>query len=275
MSNQEYTEEEINLRDYLKVIIKRKKLILTVLFVFIITTAILSLLVPKIYLSTSTIQNGNFGEPLIKKAETEEIIKSYDFLARIINGLGLKIGVEKLRRLIMIGNIRDTDFFWLKVRYKAKDTSLKICQAISNLYLAQGNNLYQQRVDVVNQHLKEVYGQIKMVQSAIEDIQNRLRPNHPVLERMSKGAPGLNILFLQNTLSNYQSTLSSLFNQKQDLQLTLHKAKELKLISSPVILEYATQPNIILNIILSGIIGLTFGILLAFFRDYWEENKST
>ena len=55
MSEQEYVEDEINLRDYIKVILKRKKLILTVFLVAVITTTVVSLLLPRVYEATTSI----------------------------------------------------------------------------------------------------------------------------------------------------------------------------------------------------------------------------
>ena len=48
-------EKEIDLRDYINVITKRKKTILTVFFVAVITTAVASLLMPRVYQATTSI----------------------------------------------------------------------------------------------------------------------------------------------------------------------------------------------------------------------------
>ncbi len=55
MSNQEYGEDEINLRNYIMVMLKRKKLILAVFFGTLITAAIASLLMPGVYQATASI----------------------------------------------------------------------------------------------------------------------------------------------------------------------------------------------------------------------------
>jgi len=56
MDNQQsQLEDEINLRDYINVIIKRKKLILAIFLVSVITTAIVSIMMPKVYQATAFI----------------------------------------------------------------------------------------------------------------------------------------------------------------------------------------------------------------------------
>ena len=59
MPNQNYAEDEINLRDYINTILKRKKLILSVFFVAVVTTAVVSFLMPKVYEVSMLIEPGN------------------------------------------------------------------------------------------------------------------------------------------------------------------------------------------------------------------------
>lgn len=65
MPNQEYAEDEIDLRKYIEVILKRKKIIFGVFFVVVITITIISFLMPKIYEATSVVQIGNIDGLLI------------------------------------------------------------------------------------------------------------------------------------------------------------------------------------------------------------------
>jgi len=55
MEEKEMKEYEVDLRDYIKVILKRKRLILTVFLVAVITTAVVSLLMPEVYQATTSI----------------------------------------------------------------------------------------------------------------------------------------------------------------------------------------------------------------------------
>jgi len=272
MPEQDYAEQEINLRDYINVIIKRKKIILTVFFVSVITTAVFSLIMPKVYLSTATIQNGIVGELLIKKSVAEEIIKFYDFLNPIIKELKLETNVERLKRAIKVEVINDTDFLRFKVEYKDRDVSLKLCQSIVNSFLAQANNLYQQRLNLVNRHIEELNSQIKSIQSDIERTQGLIQ-NLAVSEKIGEPERGIRIVLLQNTLPNYQANLISLLNLKNDLQLTLIKAKEFKLIDQPIKPKYPIKPNKRQNVVISGVISLMFGVFLALFIEYWEKSK--
>jgi uncharacterized protein involved in exopolysaccharide biosynthesis len=267
----ESKEDEVNLHEYIDVIVKRKKLILIIFSSAVITAAIISFLMPKTYLSIATIQFGSVGEPLIKKSEAEESIKFYDFLYPIIKELKLETDVQKLKKAIKVEGVKDTDFFQLEVEYKDRDASFKLCKEISASFLAQANNLYKQRIDLAYRHLEELDRHMKSVQSDIVNTQ-KLISNLSTLQRLADTDAGIKLILLQNTLPNYQVNFMSLINQKNDLLIALFKAKEFKLaelVSNPK----PIKPNKILNVTIFGIIGLMTGIFLAFFIESYEKEK--
>jgi len=271
MSNQEYREKEVELRDYLNVVIKRKKIILTVFFISIIVTTIISFMMPKTYLSTAVIQDGVIEEPLFKKSETEQMVKFYDFLNPIVQELKIETNAEELKGFIKIESIKNTDFFELKVEYKNKDISLELCKSIANAFLIQANNIYLERVNLVKHSLAELDKQAESVHSDIKRTQE-LIDNLSMSQKIAKTETVARIILLQNTLPNYYTNFLSLLNQRDVLQLSLVKAKEFKLIEL-VESEAPIKPNKKLNIAISAIVSLIFGAFLAFFVEYWEKQK--
>jgi uncharacterized protein involved in exopolysaccharide biosynthesis len=72
--------QEITLRNYIEVVIKRKKLIFIVFFLSVITATAINLTTPKVYVATAVIQNGYIDSPIIKIAEAASIIESQAIL---------------------------------------------------------------------------------------------------------------------------------------------------------------------------------------------------
>lgn len=167
MAKKDQAETEIRLRDYLDVIIKRRTVILTVFFVSVSTTAIFCFLSPKVYKATATIQNGFLEEPLTKKTEIENILKSHDFLIPIIEEHNLKIDPLKLKDAIKISDIKDTDYFIVKLEFLGKDNAMLLCEAIANSYLNFGRAIYDQRLRLINEQIKTIKEQINSVQADI------------------------------------------------------------------------------------------------------------
>lgn len=69
-------EQEIDLRDYINVILKRKWIIIGIFFVSVITTIVVNLRLPKVYETNMIIENGLLDGEIIKKAEGRELITS-------------------------------------------------------------------------------------------------------------------------------------------------------------------------------------------------------
>jgi len=274
MIKKDQTETGIQLRDYLEVIVKRKMVILTVFFASVLTTTLICFLSPKIYKATATIQNGFLEEPLIKKTEIENILKSHDFLSPIIGKLNLKIDPLQLKKAIKVIDIKDTDYFIIELEIVGKDNAMHYCEAIVNSYLNFGKAIYDQRLKLINEEVKISREQINSIQADIT------RTNKLITElSLAKGAASERVStalgLLQNTLPSYQNNLNTLINQKDELKLLLAKAKEFKLIDPSAISRFPIKPNKRLNISMAGVLGLIFGFLLAFFIEYWEKTNKT
>lgn len=143
MENQQYLQEkEINLRDCINVMIRRKKLILSVFLIAMVTFTIVSLSLPKAYEITSTVQLGSVNGLLIGKEDAKEIILNQNSLLSIIKELNLKTEVERLRKNIKINDVNGTDLLKIKMEYADADTALKIADAILNPLITQGRGIY-------------------------------------------------------------------------------------------------------------------------------------
>jgi uncharacterized protein involved in exopolysaccharide biosynthesis len=266
---QQIHEDEIDLRELINVIIKRKKLILGIFLASVIITAVISFLTPRTYLSTAIIQTGIVDTPLIGIAEAAQMMKVQDFLNPIVKELELKVAPESLKSAINLKGIKDTSLIQLEVEYQGMGTSYKLLRAIVSSFLAKNNELYQQRMDFINQQIKESDTQIDSVQSDISRTQELIQ-NLSLSEKISETDAGVKIILLQNTLPSYYDNLTNLFRQNNNLRLILIKAKEFELVDltkpTPI------KPNKKLNIALASVLSLMFAIFLAFFMEFWQKS---
>ncbi len=272
MSNQEYVEDEINLRDYIKVILKRKKIILTVFFVAVITTAIASFLMPKVYEVTSTIQIGRIDELLMEKEKVKEILSGQNLLEPIIKELDLDIEPDKSSRNIKIEDIKNTNLLKIKVQYPDPEMVVKINKAIADSFVSRGQGIYQERLSLINERLKELEIEIKDTEEDIKRTQS-LIIKVAGLTTIPQQEVTLRTILLQNTLSNYKNHLSTLKDRRNELKIALFKAEDFKIVEQPIEPKYPIKPKKKLNILISGIFSLMMGIFLAFFMEYWQSPK--
>lgn len=266
----EHLEDEIDLRDYIRVILKRKKVILAVFFVAVITATIVSFLMPKIYETTSVIQIGSIDGLLINKQEAKEILLSNIFLEPIIKELNLVVSPKQLN--IKIEDIGDTNLLRIKVEYPDPDKVVKINMAVANSFISQSQLIYQQRLSLFNERLKELEVEVKNVQDEIKRTQD-LIAQVSTLSGISQQEVGLRIILLQNTLPNYEEHFNNIMNQRNDLKMLLTKAKDFKVTDFPLKPDSPIKPNKKLNIAISGVVSLFIGIFLAFLIEYRDKIK--
>jgi len=273
MENQQYVQEdEIDIREYINVIVRRKKLVLVIFLVSVITSAIVSLMMPKIYEITSTVQLGNVNGSLINNEDVKAIILNQNSLSSIINDLHLKISPESLQKAIKISDITGTNLLKIKITYPGIDTALKINDAIVNPLIVQGQNKYQERLALVNERLTELEAEIKNAESDIVRTQT-LISGLPSVRGVSQADVSLRIILLQNTLPTYESNLTALRNQRNGMKLALIEAKDFKVFDAPIRPKYPVGPKKALNVIIAGILSLIFGAFLVFFLESLGKNK--
>ena len=274
MPNQTH-KDEIDLREYVNVIIKRRKIILTIFFVSVITTAIVSFLVPKVYEVTTVIQLGNIDKLLISKDEAIATILNQNFLSSIIKQLNLSdMFVERLKKYIRTEDIKDTNLLKITIEYPGLATAFKINDALINPLIAQWQDIYQQRLAVIKARLEELITQIGNVEKEV-DMTRSLIVNLPNTPGISPAEESLRMIILVNSLPTYETYLTSLKDRRNNLQLLLlSDAKEFKIVEKPFTPKHPIKPNKKLNVALSGIVSLMFGIFLVFFTEYWEKSKN-
>ncbi len=273
-TQQQPIEDEIDLRDYINVIIKRKKFILTVFFVSVITTAIVSFLEPKVYEVTTMIQLGNIDRLLITKDEASAAILNQDSLSSIIKQLNLSgMYVERLKKYIKIEDVKDTNLLRVTIEYPGLATAFKINDALINPLIAKWQDIYQQRLAVIKVRLEELITQIGSVEKEVDRTRS-LIAELPKIPGISPAEESLRMIILVNSLPNYETYLTSLKDHSNNLQLLLvSDAKEFKIAEMPITPKYPIKPKKKLNVAISGILSLMFGVFLAFFMEFWQKGK--
>jgi uncharacterized protein involved in exopolysaccharide biosynthesis len=265
--------DEVDLMEYINVLIKRKKLVLQIFIIGVIISSAVIKLMPKVYEISSTIQLGSVSGFLISKEEAKEIILSQNSLQSIIKELGLKIEIRNLQDKIEINDVSGTNLLMIKLDYFDIDTLLKINEAVLKPLLVQGQALYQEKVAIIHERLKELDAEIKNSEGDIARTQ-ALISGLPNSNNIAQSEVSLRIILLQNTLPDYESTLSALRNQRNALKLALVDAKDFKVIDQPIRPNHPRGGRKIRNAIIAGFVSLILGVFAGFFAEFWQKNKA-
>ena len=264
--NREYNDE-INLYDLWKVIAKRKKLIIGLFIVIIVSTAIGSFLMPDIYR----------GETVLI------IIKSDVITAKELTGLIGRIDREKQLSMVpkSYPNVTDIKFNTIKDSNKDsnKDSKDKIVVTID-----------AKKIDDIPKALLEVIAylnNINVIKSAVSRNKEILLSQSAELSDIIKSSPDLlstsNKLFKAGKLStmgfNPIEINKKIVETKIELlaveqQLSRLNKGGIEIAAQPYISNHPVSPKRLLNVVVAGISSLLLGIFLAFFIEYIGNIKN-
>jgi len=246
--------DEINLYDYWKVIVKRKRLIIGLFLVAVLASAIISFLTPKIY-------------------KGEVVLKLPALTAKELLGIIGKIDAEKIKKFLpttqhLITNIKLTapkdsiDKFQLIIEARNTDA---LPQAATE-FVAYLNNfsLINRAVEEERQRL---FKQSEELSKVVEH-SNELAEAYKKLLKDGKLVPlGFNPVEIRKRVSDIEM-------EKFAIDQAIQRPKGVEMLEKPYILKNPVKPKIKMNIALAGIASLFAGIFLAFFVEYVERMKN-
>lgn len=180
MPDREEWEEEIDLREYINIILKRKILILSIFFISVITTTVVNFLMPKSYEISMIIEPPKSG--VTEKGEIIYLDSGPAFVEVI------KTGVYNLKILEKIGN-KGLDIScinninWVKVSLNINEKMLEQGKEVLNTLFELITSYYQKRVE----HRKELIAMsINGVKNAIAIIENNIEKKKQELKILNE-----------------------------------------------------------------------------------------
>lgn len=292
--------EEIDLMDYVKVIIKRKKLIAGVLVVAVVTAGVISLVMPKVHKIDTAIEigvvsneSGNIEDP----AQVLEKIKGdvYGITVRE----KLNISEEKFPK-INAENKKDTNLITLQIDSDKTDQAKSVLDEINNLIIGKheekvkdSKDLLSKQIELKKKDIETANNDIERVKAKIgflEEERNNLEAKVTALQKVlvyRQDAGSQFALFdtkekleskkqeienrhmevnsLENRINAIGGEINSLEKQIKDIRLT-------KVVKIPTVSEKQVSPRPVLNVGIAGVLGLFIGVFVAFGKEWWEKN---
>lgn len=250
MSESRNHNAEVDFREYIEIVVKKKKIILSVVFLTVIISAIFLFFLSKTYESKAIIQSGNLNGPVIPYSEVETLIKSRPFLNPIFNKLGVSFRDEELKDMIVLENIKDSSFFIIRIRAKDSNLVYLLRKEIVNSYLAYGKSIYEKQNCLLNDQKNKLDDLIENTKVSLERIKNINKDNS-----------------LPLFLPDPRVQLKDLYEQKVALELQMAVAKEFKIIDESNVSAYPIGPSKGKTILIAGIISMFFAIFYVLMSD--------
>ena len=240
-------EQEIELVDYLRVIIKRKWIIVGITIGAIIVAGILTFLSPKTYKISAILEIGQIniggvsasGKIITFSPETPIELQEKIQRGTYDNLLKEKSGIKNLPK-IEISAPKDTNFIVMEVESRNFEEGKKILETLADIIIENHSKLLKEQKDFIQEEIKKEEFKVS------------------ILEK-SKSLPELQYLYVEH------------LSRIDELKNNLATATETQLIKSPS--ENPISKSILMNVIIAGLLGIFIGFLLAFFQEFLEKNK--
>jgi len=297
---QELSQDEINLMDYVRVILKRKVTILICFLAIIITVGIFSFLSPKVYIINTLLEVGQVAGIVV-----EDPVQVIEKIKGDVYGIFVREKLqitEKEYPEIKSENPKGTRLILFSIESSKTQQSKNILEEINKIILEEHQGEFESKRELLEKEIEFLEKNIDVLEEAIE----RTRTKIGFLEEEKKNLEA-KIEALQKILPYQQDpgTQFALFDTKEKLEQKKQEIEDgyleinssevginsfksqinslqeqitknirpTQIVKIPTISEDPVRPRPLFNMALAGILGLFIGTFLAFGREWWAKAK--
>ena len=294
--------DEIDLMDYVKVILKRKGMIFGIFFIAVLSAAAFSFYMPKVYKIDTGLEIG----VIEIKEKGVELVEAPTQVVGKIDGDVYGISVREKLEIsetqypkIKTENPKDTNLVNIEIESSEPEKAKQILQEINQLILTEHQEKVKIKKELLEKNIELLKKDIEVVQRNIERIRIKigsLQKERVVLENkvvalqkilVYQQTPGTQFALFDTQeklqqkiqeiedryleINSLETKINSLQNQINSLQNTIETIQATKIVKSPAVSENPVKPRPLLNIVIACVLGLFIGTFLAFFKEWWER----
>lgn len=296
-NNEEYNE--IDLMDYVKVILKRQRLILAVFLISVIAAAAVSLYLPKVYKINTSLEMGKIAEVVIENPE-QVVEKIKGDVYGIVIRKQLEISEEKYPK-VKVDNPKGTNLITVEIESDRTDMSKSILEAMNKLILTEHQGIIIVKQEFLRKDIELSEENMKISQKDIERVQAKifsLKKEQRILENkvrtlqetlVYEQTPGTQFALFDTQekleakvqeienrylqINSLEAAINSFKNRINALEGQIEDIKPTQILKTTNVSENPIGPRLLLNIALAGILAIFMGVFLALFKEWWIKNK--
>lgn len=271
----EIQEEEIDLREYINILLKRKGIIILIFLIAVITAALVSYFaLSPVYRSSKVFSVAKIdGRAVVNITEALEIMKSSVVLDEVISRIGLGETAKQLSSQITTENPKGTNFIEVSAEAESPEKAKSLVENTVEVFVEQNQSEYQEKVKLIEDRLKIIEEQIDEFEKNIQEIE-KTKKKIATAEELSEGERQFQTSLLLSSSVTERSLYNNLINQANSLKTSLKDCEDFKVINYAQLPGAPIKPNKKLNILIAGVLGLFVGIFVAFFLEFWQKGKS-
>lgn len=292
---------EIDLRDYVNVLLKRKWGILAIFLIAAVVAAIISLILPQTFEATALVEIGQIKEQKLENLESinavlfrettlKELTSELDFLSQIpLDSVAKKFSLEE---------VKNSNFIKIKGRGATPEIAAKMAEAVAEILVSRHQKLFSEaekttgiEIETINKAQEQVTKNIAETEKNISRLKEDIkRYEQEINKRTNVNSEGqgriaesyINLLAtIKNQEESKEAQILDLEQQLNSLNQSLQqKEYEKTYQTKPTSLEAPAfppetriSPKRKQNVMIAGVLGLFIGILWAFGAEYFSKNK--
>lgn len=254
-------DQEISLRQYMRFIIKQKKVVFSIFSISMIISAVITYVMPKSCEISVVIKPPVFEYGGPNNAIFADL--PYGLNAKIEEGafnLGivkaLKLNLKKDGIKLITSNLSDSKYLKIAIKEPKDKEGLGI-KILDQLF----NEIAEFYNGPLEDQRKDIDGLIANAPEKIRRIHNDMEPNKQSIYTKNNKRGSSNIL----VIDGFQEALKKELERLKNLRANI---SNIKLVQEPRISYAPASPNMMKNIFFAGILGLAMGPLAVFFMEF-------
>ncbi|MDD5173082.1 MAG: Wzz/FepE/Etk N-terminal domain-containing protein [Patescibacteria group bacterium] len=299
-----HEEDEIDLRDYINVLLKRKRIIGAIFLVAVIAAVVISLLMTPVYEATNLIEIGKIKNETIETFDDIKAVFSRPaILKEVHNKLGLpkNVNVESVVGKFTLEKENETNaskFIKVSGRAETPEKSVEVANVVTQILLdrhqqlfSEAERMFEIEMESINKNKEKTDKDIVQVQKDIVRLEQDVKIYEQRINQKDNAqsdAQGriaesyINLLAtVKNQKENKEYQLLNLEQQLVNLDQQIQekeyekayqtKTTEVEIPATPP--ETRISPKRKQNVMIAGVLGLFVGILYAFGAEYFSKEK--
>jgi capsular polysaccharide biosynthesis protein len=277
----EMQEEEIDLREYINVMLKRKGIIILIFLIAVITAALVSYFVlSPIYQSSVSFQVNTeltkqqyYPTPSTNPYISDILIllSSDSILREAAGRINLSYDLNEMKRKIKSTNIKDTNIITLTVEEENPKLARDLADSIIGVFLEKNQSIYDEKRKIAEENLRIYVEQLDDIEKNIIEIE-KTKLKIANSQDISDVEKHLQTSLLLNSLATERNSYNFLISKISSIKEDLMNYKGFKIIDPASEPTAPIKPRKKLNILIAGVLGLFVGIFVAFFLEFWQKG---
>ena len=279
-----FEQDEFSLRDLWRILISQRRWLLGLPFVCVLLAALGVFIAKPKWEATAVIQIGQVGqsgvgqgsqliEPPLRAIER---MKMKSFEDDVLTALKIPVEVDDpvaklFRSTLSLKALGATDLIQVKVRAVSRDQAQTWANAVVDRLREVHERLAQPTIDRLRKQQSALKKQMQIIE---EERKNLLTIVSKSIETSGDSRFSANLL-LSNLLLQKNAELRD-FEMRRlaaDEQLTSVRTYPTSLIDRTYVPEKPASPKKLLIVMLSAVLGLILGVVVALLRNYWQSTK--